>query len=170
MRTCSKCGLEKPEAEFHRMGLGRLRADCASCHNETSRRWSKNNPERNRERVRRWRQNNPHWRPVSWPEQQRDAYYRRHYGISAAEYDAMFARQKGLCAICGQPETEVDKRTGKVRGLALDHHHETGKVRELLCGRHNRALGLLNDSLAEIVATYNYRRKHSTNDSNRIAA
>jgi hypothetical protein len=60
------------------------------------------------------------------------------FGLSEAAYDALLAEQAGVCAICSQSCS-----TG--RRLAVDHDHETGRVRGLLCGRCNRALGLLRD-------------------------
>lgn len=63
----------------------------------------------------------------------RDAYLKRKYGITEADYDALLLAQGGVCALCG-------KRPGKVR-LAVDHDHTTGKVRGLLHVRCNRALG-----------------------------
>jgi Recombination endonuclease VII len=57
--------------------------------------------------------------------------YRR-YGITAAEYRMLTARQDGRCAICcRQPRT---------RQLVIDHDHKTGLVRGLLCHRCNHEL------------------------------
>ena len=56
------------------------------------------------------------------------------YGLSAAEYDKLFEQQKGVCRICALPCS-----TGK--RLAVDHDHETRKIRGLLCRRCNRGLG-----------------------------
>jgi len=56
------------------------------------------------------------------------------YGLSAAEYDRLLAMQKNVCRICRKPCS-----TGK--RLAVDHDHETGEVRGLLCRRCNRGLG-----------------------------
>jgi hypothetical protein len=71
------------------------------------------------------------------PEQKREQYRRynlkKNYGISAEEYAAMLAAQHGLCAICGKPP-------GRKR-LAVDHDHETGGIRLLLCEYCNPGLG-----------------------------
>jgi hypothetical protein len=78
------------------------------------------------------------------------------YGITLAEYNAAFDAQGGRCAICRQPETNVDKRSGITRRLAVDHDHFTGTVRNLLCGRCNLGLGLLGDdpTLLRAMAEY----------------
>lgn len=62
------------------------------------------------------------------------------YGITGDEYDYLYAAQDGRCAICR-------RATGKARRLAVDHDHQTGQVRGLLCspcnyqliGRYDRA-------------------------------
>ena len=56
------------------------------------------------------------------------------YGITAAEYDLTLAQQNGVCRVCKMPCS-----TGK--RLAVDHDHETGCVRGLLCRRCNRGIG-----------------------------
>lgn len=64
----------------------------------------------------------------------------KNYGITIEEYDAMNLKQKGVCAICKQPETKLNKN-GTVHKLAVDHCHKTGKVRGLLCFKCNAAIG-----------------------------
>jgi len=63
----------------------------------------------------------------------RKAKLKREYGMTLADYDKMFAEQKGLCKICG--DDSLNKR------LAVDHDHQTGEVRGLLCGSCNTKLG-----------------------------
>jgi Autographiviridae endonuclease VII len=59
------------------------------------------------------------------------------YGISLQEYKSLLEMQGGLCAICS------GDNTGKP--LHVDHEHESGLVRGLLCLKCNTALGLIND-------------------------
>lgn len=87
---------------------------------------------------------------------------RRYYGMSMAEYVEMFSRQNGKCAICGNPENSVDRR-GNVKSLAVDHCHETGAVRELLCYSCNSMLGQAKDNEKVLLAGADYLRKHSAN-------
>ena len=62
----------------------------------------------------------------------------RDFGISIEEYDNLLFKQNGVCAICGHPPN--GKR------LAVDHDHNTNKIRGLLCTGCNLALGVVNDS------------------------
>ena len=70
----------------------------------------------------------------------RDARLRSDFGISAEEYDAILARQRGGCAICG--DTTGD---GNGRRLHVDHCHASGVVRGLLCAACNFGLGKFKD-------------------------
>jgi hypothetical protein len=56
------------------------------------------------------------------------------YGITEAEYDEMLKRQNGVCALCQQDKPRKNR-------LSVDHDHNTGRVRGLLCVPCNRALG-----------------------------
>jgi Recombination endonuclease VII len=58
------------------------------------------------------------------------------YGLLPGEYDRMLAKQNGVCKFC--------KRSGRPR-LAVDHCHDTNKVRWLLCTKCNIGLGHFND-------------------------
>jgi hypothetical protein len=95
------------------------------------------NKARSRESGVRYRDRNP---KVS-----KNGHLRRKYGITIEVYEQMLKSQGGVCKICKNPETEVDKKRGKLKDLAVDHCHTTGKVRGLLCGRCNKALGKFND-------------------------
>lgn len=53
-------------------------------------------------------------------------YVEKTYGVTAEEYDALYKAQGGRCAIC-------QRATGRARRLAVDHNHQTGEVRGLLC-------------------------------------
>jgi len=87
--------------------------------------------------ARQWRKNNP--------EKDKNNNLKKQYGITLGDYDAMARTQNGLCAICNNPEYSLDKDGGP-RMMAVDHCHETGKVRALLCARCNKALGAFKDS------------------------
>lgn len=83
----------------------------------------------------------------------------RNFGITGPEYDAMWNHQGGLCAICNRPEKRTH-RAARVR-LAVDHCHETRKVRGLLCRDCNTALGLMQDSLFIVSQAQVYLTAHA---------
>ena len=71
------------------------------------------------------------------------------YKLDLEEYNALHEEQKGLCAICGRPESRIAK--GKITRLAVDHCHKSEEngiveIRGLLCFRCNAALGLFEDN------------------------
>lgn len=72
------------------------------------------------------------------------------YGLTAEQYDAMVEAQGGLCAICGQVED------GKP--LVVDHCHDSGRVRGLLCNACNAGLGFMRDSQRSLLRAVEYLR------------
>lgn len=80
----------------------------------------------------------------------RQSYYiQRDYGLSRDEYLAMAKHHAGKCAICG--------RADEVKGvLSVDHCHETGKVRGLLCHHCNAGLGHFKDDPALLAQAMKY--------------
>lgn len=93
------------------------------------------------------------------PERKRDRNLRRLYGITAAEYDALFTAQGGVCAICGQPEKADLNAPGTARRygwLAVDHDHDTGKIRGLLCQHCNTGIGGLRHKRTLFLAAIRY--------------
>jgi len=95
----------------------------------------------------------------SWNVRERKASLKKHYNVSQEEYWAMYKAQNGCCAICNQKET--NKVKGTLKHLAVDHNHETGKVRALLCSNCNRAIGLLGDSAQRVMSAFKYLEKFS---------
>lgn len=71
------------------------------------------------------------------------------YGITHAEYDGMLERQGGGCAICRQPPPEESY-------LTVDHCHNSGRVRGLLCSTCNLGLGAFKDSRALLSSAETY--------------
>lgn len=70
---------------------------------------------------------------------------RHAYGITPEQFDQMVEQQGGKCGICGGEEP-----------LCVDHDHDTGAIRGLLCSRCNRAIGLLGDDLPSLTAAVTY--------------
>ena len=125
-KVCPRCGEEKPREEFGRRPNGHSKTYCPPCWKATDREKSK----------RHW-DNRPDLR-----EQQRATNRKarlKQYGITPEAYDAMLEAQGGVCAICGGEQTLGRKH------FDVDHCHDTGIVRGLLCSHCNRALGLMLD-------------------------
>jgi len=68
----------------------------------------------------------------------------RLYGMSLADYDKLFKDQHGRCAICNTHVNELSSKRKK--NLCVDHCHETGEIRGLLCDSCNRGIGLFKDN------------------------
>ena len=73
------------------------------------------------------------------------------YGLTLEQYEAMVEYQDHKCKICGIPETDnaLDK-TGNPKRLSIDHDHETGQIRGLLCNPCNTALGSFRDNVESL--------------------
>ncbi len=91
-----------------------------------------------------------------------DAEYRRRikgkirtrlYGISEEEYDELRRQQSGVCAICLTTPTR--------NALCVDHNHETGAIRGLLCGNCNGAIGMLKEDPTLFANALQYLRSHA---------
>lgn len=66
-------------------------------------------------------------------------------GITVEQYVELYEATGGTCAICGKPETQLSGWHGEVMELSIDHDHETGRVRGLLCQWCNQGIGRFRD-------------------------
>lgn len=157
MKRCTKCGANKLECEFYAnpMGAGGLRSECKDCTKAYRARRYRADPAREIERVRDWQQaNSEHLRAYrreyrkGRKVQDREGHLRRKFGITQGDYERMLAEQGGGCAICGRPPGRVS--------LHVDHDHESGRVRGLLCVSCNNALGQLQESHDLLVEAMRY--------------
>ena len=89
----------------------------------------------------------------------RSAKLKHNYGITLDDYNIMLEDQNGVCAICGKPPHEANPDHWKER-LAVDHCHETGRVRGLLCNNCNAGIGHLGSESVALAAAQ-YLRLHS---------
>lgn len=82
----------------------------------------------------------------------------RRLKLDVNEYEEMFDKQSHKCAICGCEETKL-ARNGNPKRLSLDHNHETGKIRELLCNECNLGIGHAKENIEIIYAAIAYLNK-----------
>jgi hypothetical protein len=80
-----------------------------------------------------WRDNNP--------DKNRNRKLKSKYGITSDDYNKLFNEQEGKCKTCGRHQNEF-----KIK-LCVDHNHETGNIRGLLCTDCNIALGKIKENI-----------------------
>lgn len=115
------------------------------------------NKEKEKLRMAEWRARNPDWRAnyhKNHPEKRKENKLRK-YNLTIGEYNELLQKQNGKCAICG---TSGDSKN---TFPCVDHCHNTGIVRGLLCKYCNASLGLMRDDpqLFEKAAQYIYNFK-----------
>jgi hypothetical protein len=145
MKCCKECQIEKPLSEFKlvverkpgKPECSYYQGKCKSCAQRYMRDWS---------RERR--------KPVTI---ERKRAYRRKtiYGLTDAEFQALFDAQQGVCAVCREPEATTD-RLGNVRVLCVDHCHTSKRVRGLLCYKCNVGLGSFKDDPKRLAMASEY--------------
>ena len=150
MKLCTGCDTEKEESAFSRNARTKdgLNPRCKACHKA----YYDANKERLQENIRRYHKENDKKIKAKQRAYDRNhsemhfhAQLKRNYGLSPEDYQAMFVEQEGRCYICRQ----------NVK-LNVDHDHETGKVRGLLCTACNSALANLKDSLDSLHRAVQY--------------
>lgn len=156
LMRCTRCGEVKPEDLFDRNRAARSGRDprCKACRKDGKARSRELNPpapETLRGYARRYKERHPE--RVAAADRRRNL---RKFGITPEEYDRLTAAQAGRCAVCRQPETALNPRTGAPKVLAVDHCHRRGGVRGLLCQNCNTALGLLGDDPSRLAAAIAY--------------
>lgn len=125
MKFCRKCKVEKELSEFRISKKGYVSSYCTECHNLMGREWRKANPEK-----------------AKTPKEVALKHYlRKFYGLTVDQYEAKLKEQNGCCAVCKKHSSEFKRR------LAVDHNHQTGQIRGLLCVNCNNGLGCLKEDV-----------------------
>lgn len=143
-KICKRCQKELPISEFpltnyyRKDGTRTPNANCYPCRNELRVSYANENLEQRRYSNRRATLSK--------------------YGLSVEGYNELLESQNGVCAICQQPETFSIR--GTVCELAVDHDHQTGKVRGLLCQHCNTAIGKFKEDPTLIRAAIDYLTLH----------
>jgi hypothetical protein len=149
-KICTKCDTNKPISEYgldSRMRCGH-KAMCKSCVAKWAREHRKRNPDIRKKQVeyaKQWRANNP----------ERHAFNHKtsglkKYGLTVESYQQLLDSQSGLCAICESVPVNPH----------VDHDHDTGKVRGILCGTCNSGIGYLKDNSSIVEKAALYLKNH----------
>lgn len=163
IKRCTKCELDLPIDEFYERPGGKYHCECRGCTKIRSRLIYLGKQEEAQKRARqRWPSLSEEEKEASYERNRADRVanpdkYRKYdrnkslkrHGITADDYEAMLNQQGGVCAIC--------KRVPQGKhGFHLDHDHETGRIRGILCRCCNTALGHFQDNLAGLLAAVSY--------------
>ena len=139
-KICTYCNIEKESIEFSNKKAGKLgiASYCKKCININSKKYYQENKEKILVQHKKWKDNH------------KDYQLKSLYNITAEQYNQMLEAQNCVCAICKNTESTKNYK------LHVDHDHQSGKVRGLLCGKCNRMIGLANDNneILEKASTY----------------
>jgi hypothetical protein len=162
MVACVECGLEKSPDEFYctrgRNGVSnKPMKRCKKCYTKYT---TANNKERYRTSYKC---------RVATRAAARQSHLRLKYGMTEDDYHALLARQGGRCAICSATKESRQSSRRRVYArndpkqdyrLCIDHCHQSGKVRGVLCSRCNSLIGQAKDDPAVLLAAAQYLLRH----------
>lgn len=154
VKTCTKCRESKSLSEFgkSRAYQGRERVwhhgQCKACEREYQKRYRKNPEKRQLASANMAAWNARNVRRVH------SRCLKRIYGISIEFYEEILRKQSGRCAICAA-EFSASKKPH------VDHDHNTGAIRGLLCRGCNAGIGMLGENTASLRSAIAYLEQHS---------
>lgn len=133
-KVCTVCKIDKPLSEFWLDTRNKTgrRAACALCAGVYRK---------------KWKASHGHLHDYKWK-------IKKRYNLNYNDYLVLLKTQENKCAICG-----TDTLT---RRLDVDHCHETGKVRGLLCAICNRSLGGFKDNTVYLSKAIEYLNVEKT--------
>lgn len=137
-RKCSACQQELPLNHFSIYAQTLRHPYCKPCMSIAN----KNNKIKNKDTYEAYR--------ARASQLSRKSYLKNNWNMTTDDFNKMLATQENRCAICGN--------SPKV--LHIDHDHNTGKIRELLCNNCNRGIGHLKESESILISAISYIKKH----------
>ena len=153
-KQCSSCeGWFKKEGFYPSTtpnAAAALEHRCITCSKKYVTKWNKNNPDKHSTNQRNSYRNRSLY--------QRNYNLKRYHGITHEEYIKILESQGGVCGNCG---TSDPGSYGKY--FNLDHDHETGKNRDLICSNCNWGFGNFKDSIELLQKAIKYLRRHGKN-------
>lgn len=110
------------------------------------------------------RKDNPKWKATAKKAQRRHR-LKSLFGLTEDQYNRQLEAQDNKCAIC---RTSDPGKSGRYAGpcrFAVDHNHDTGQIRALLCGQCNKGLGHFKDNPDLLREAYRYLEQYLALDS-----
>ena len=141
---CPRCGGPRKRTKA---GKYRGTLYCPSC----LKKYYQKNKEAQKIRSKVWEKENPGFRL--------NYNLNNNYNLSKNAFEDLLRVQKHACAICKQAETTKD-RWGNVLRLSVDHNHETGKIRGLLCAACNHAIGFVKENVKTLKQAAEYLEQY----------
>lgn len=135
------------DLSIHRYGKG-TNTQCRVCHKESQKKWNATHKPQIAALYRRYRES--HREKVK--NNQFANRLKKIYGINIDIYNQMLLEQNGRCSICFGHQVNSRK-------MCVDHDHETGTVRGLLCSNCNTALGLMQENKERLFKMIEYLEK-----------
>lgn len=157
-KVCANCKIEKEITEFSKDKSEKdgYTYGCKLCRNKRYNEWAKENKDKVRDRnAKRWLTRKEYYQSERGVESSRRTHLKRKYNMTLEEYNVMLENQNGVCKICGEPEN-----CSRNKFLAVDHCHETNKIRGLLCTNCNRSVGLLKENVETLNKMIEYLKTH----------
>lgn len=151
-KVCSKCKIEKNASEFSpdkRRGANAVTCKCKECDaKDHAKAYAKKKLLKGERPLGKYniRFNDPDYNTTVGR--------MKKYGITPEEYNALFDAQKGCCKVCDTHQTELKRK------LCVDHCHDTGRVRGLLCDGCNLGLGKFKDDYDLVLKAAEYLKKY----------
>ena len=133
MKHCNRCEIDLPRESFYKLKNGnghRLSAYCRKCSTQYKVEWKAKNPDKAKLINKKTTLKN-------------------RYGISLEKFEEMLSLQNNACAICSKTISEPGDSY-------VDHCHNTGKIRKILCINCNSGLGQFKDSPEILKKAYEY--------------
>ncbi len=144
MKQCSKCKQPTDPSEFHRdkSRPDGLKPWCKQCCRAAY------NPLQRQRSNSKWYANN----------RTAQQSYRRvvKYGITTEQYARLLLDQENSCAICARLFEGVGKASS---APCVDHDHNTGSVRGILCGACNKMIGLAREDQTSLLRAVDYLKR-----------
>ena len=150
LKLCSNCKEKKELVMFSKNKHTKdgLNTWCKACNAILAKSWRK--VESNKERVKQWRSNNIE----KCTAHARKSNLNIKYNMSIKEYNVLLEAQNNKCLLCSKSPEDNGK------ALSVDHDHQTGKIRGLLCDNCNKGIGFLKENIETLKNAIRYLETH----------